>query len=242
MSVKNILIKLAGIFGYEIYRYPGQYHKRKLSLFNHFSINCILDVGANEGQFAEKHLKYDYNGRVISFEPIKSVFDKLEKKSSTYKNWECKNYALGNTDGTTTINISENTESSSMLDINEIHVEAAPKAKFVKTETIKIYKLDTVFDDLIHKKENVFLKLDAQGFEMNILKGASQSLHKIIGLQIELSLVEMYKNEVLFEEMIAFLKDKGFVLYGVEPGFINVKTGRLLQMDGIFFREKININ
>ena len=129
-----------------------------------------------------------------------------------------------------------------MLDINEIHVEAAPKAKFVKTETIKIYKLDTVFDDLIHKKENVFLKLDAQGFEMNILKGASQSLHKIIGLQIELSLVEMYKNEVLFEEMIAFLKDKGFALYGVEPGFINVKTGRLLQMDGIFFKEKININ
>jgi SAM-dependent methyltransferase len=80
MSVKNILIKLAGIFGYEIYRYPGQYHKRKLRLFNHFSINCILDVGANEGQFAEKHLKYGYNGRVISFEPIKAVFDKLEKK------------------------------------------------------------------------------------------------------------------------------------------------------------------
>ena len=77
---------------------------------------------------------------------------------------------------------------------------------------------------------------------MNILKGASQSLHKIIGLQIELSLVEMYKNEVLFEEMIAYLKDKGFALYGVEPGLINVKTGRLLQMDGIFFREKININ
>ena len=74
MSVKNILIKLAGIFGYEIYRYPGQYHKRKLSLFNHFSINCILDVGANEGQFAEKHLKYGYNGRVISFEPIKTIY------------------------------------------------------------------------------------------------------------------------------------------------------------------------
>jgi FkbM family methyltransferase len=242
MSVKNILIKLAGIFGYEIYRYPGQYHKRKLRLFNHFNINCILDVGANEGQFAEKHLKYGYNGRVISFEPIKTVYDKLEKKAITYKNWECKNYALGNTDGSTNINISENTESSSLLEINDIHVEAAPKAKFVTTETIKIHQLDTVFDDLIHNNENVFLKLDAQGFEMNILKGASQSLHKIIGLQIELSLVEMYKNEVLFEEMIAFLKDKGFALYGVEPGFINVKTGRLLQMDGIFFREKINSN
>ncbi len=237
MSIKEVLIKTAGLLGFEIYQFPGRYHKRKLRLFNHFNICCILDVGANTGQFATNHLKYGYNGRVISFEPVKSVFNTLKKNTSHYKNWECLNYALGDKDGTDVINISENTESSSLLKIHDTHTSAAPHARFVNTETITIHKLDTVYNEIVSKNENVFLKIDAQGYEMNIIKGAIESLNHIVGLQIELSLTPMYKDEILFDEIIAYLKTKGFVLYGVEPGFTDEKTGRLLQMDGIFFRE-----
>lgn len=85
----------------------------------------------------------------------------------------------------------------------------------------------------------VFLKIDVQGFEKNIIEGASLVLQKIKGIQIEMSLAELYEQEMLFFEMSNLLTGFGFKLYSLENGFYNLYTGQLLQVDRIFFKEDI---
>ena len=72
---------------------------------------------------------------------------------------------------------------------------------------------------------------------MQVLSGASQVLGKIKGIQMELSLVPLYKGQTLFREMLDKLEHLGYELHAIVPGFTDFETGRLLQMDGIFFRK-----
>lgn len=235
--LKRFLIRIVNFLGFDIYRKPGKFYLYKLQLLQQHQINCILDVGANIGQYSMKLRKYGYSGKIISFEPQLKTFQQLSENSKVYKDWTVYNYALGSENTEAEINISANTESSSILDIKEIHVDAAPSSKYVGKENIIIKKLDSIYDELELRTQNVFLKIDTQGFEMEVLKGAENVLDKIIGLQLEMSITEMYNNEPLYDEIISYLKNNGFKLYQIEPGFTDEKTGRLLQFDGIFFRQ-----
>ena len=81
------------------------------------------------------------------------------------------------------------------------------------------------------------LKIDVQGFEKNVLDGAKETLPYVSVIQVEMSLVPLYENQMLFFEMIHYLDDKGFTLFSLENGFSNPRTGRLLQTDGIFVKK-----
>jgi hypothetical protein len=83
------------------------------------------------------------------------------------------------------------------------------------------------------------MKVDTQGYESEVLKGAENSLHKIQCIQLEMSLVKLYKNEWLFEETISYLKKKYFDIYTIEPEFYDTSTGQLLQIDAIFYNKNI---
>ena len=82
----------------------------------------------------------------------------------------------------------------------------------------------------------IFLKLDTQGYEKNILNGAKESLSKIKGIQIELALKPSYNNAPGYKEIIEILEEFGFTLFSLEEGFEDEKTGQLLEIDAIFFR------
>ena len=85
---------------------------------------------------------------------------------------------------------------------------------------------------------SILLKIDTQGFEMPVLQGARNLLQTICGLQLELSLTQLYDGQVLYLDMIHWLRDRGFELWNVMPGFVEPASGRLLQMDGVFFRSE----
>ncbi|HMV14284.1 MAG TPA: FkbM family methyltransferase [Chitinophagales bacterium] len=234
--MKRLIIKIFNFLGFDIYQKPGKFYKNKLKLLTSHQVNCILDVGANEGQYALKLRKYGYKGKIISFEPQLDTFKKLEANAQRFSNWTTHHYALGASDETTEINVSQNTVSSSFLEIKDIHVAAAQDAKYVRKESIAIKRLDSIFDTLELHNQNIFLKIDTQGFEMEVLKGATSLFDKIIGFQIEMSLVQLYENEILFDEIIAYLKQHNFGLYQIETGVVDETTGRMLQIDGIFFK------
>lgn len=237
MSLKRLLINSANALGFDVYKKPGKNYSYFLQLLNTHQIDCILDVGANEGQYAQKLLKYGYTGAILSFEPVLSTYKILAANTAKSTHWKAYNYALAAENGVAEINISGNTVSSSILEIEETHLAAAPESKYIKKETIQLKKLETLFfEELQLIDKRVFLKIDTQGFEMEVLKGAENILNNIIGVQLELSITEMYKGEKLFDELIAYLKERGFVLYQLEPGLVNIQTGRLLQFDGIFFK------
>lgn len=236
MRLIEVVRKLINPLHMDLQKYPAQDLRRRLRLFNYHGITKILDVGANSGQYAQENFKLGFNGKIISFEPLRKVYLELEKKTKKNSNWYSYNFALGDVNEEVEINVSENTFSSSILDILPSHVTSAPDSKFVNKERITVKKLDQVFEDVVDKNETVLLKIDVQGYEKQVLEGSLQSLEKIKGIQVEMSVEELYQGEMIFSEMISYLSKKGFSLSSLENGFYNEKTGKLLQVDGIFFR------
>lgn len=223
--------------GYDIIEFPDKHDEKRIKLYKLYSIDLVLDVGANEGQFGAFLRDIGYKGEIISFEPLKDVFIKLQARSERDSKWLAYNYALGDFDGQSRINVSRNSQSSSLLDMNTEHLKAAPYSSYYSEEEISVHKLDSVFDGLVGSSEKrIMLKVDTQGYEKKVLDGSMNSISKITGIQLEMSLVELYKDEVLFESMKSFIEGLGFTLCLLEPGFQNPQTGKLLQVDSIFYR------
>jgi FkbM family methyltransferase len=232
----QIINKILNPIGAQLSRYPSLDMKRRLKLLRHFNINKIFDVGASTGSYAMDMKQLHYEGTIISFEPIFESFQQLEKNTKKYKHWIAQNYALGDAEQETYINVSNNSDSSSLLGILPNHVQSEPTSQYIKKEMIKVKTLDSIFDDFYDENDNVLLKIDTQGFEKRVLDGAEKSLPKIKGIQLEMSLVPLYDGALLFSEMKEHLIRKGYSLYSMENGFSDPSTGRLLQVDGIFFK------
>ncbi|MFA7359803.1 MAG: FkbM family methyltransferase [Candidatus Kapaibacterium sp.] len=213
------------------------YILRRIKLLNYYNIDLVLDIGANVGQYAEGLFKNKYRGDVISFEPLKNEFNILESKAKFSNNWKALNYAFGNTEGKGVINIAGNTDSSSLLDMLPIHEIIRPSSKYIGKEDIYINKIDSVFNKLTLGYNNVFVKIDAQGYEFNILEGGVKSLKNIVGLQLEMSFDPLYKDEKLLCEIIGYLSQYNFKLMSIEPGTVDYNTGRMYQIDGIYFKD-----
>jgi FkbM family methyltransferase len=200
-------------------------------------IDVVLDVGANAGQYAQR-LRSDlgFEGRICSFEPMSLPFRRLQSRAAEDPKWQTFNFALGDVEGMATINIAANSESSSMLEMLPSHLEAAPESRFVGTEDVELRTLDAIFHDLCQPGEGVYLKIDTQGFEGRVLRGADRSLPKIDTVEMEMSLTPLYSNEPTFGELYQLLLAKGYTVVGLEPGFTNPQTGQLLQADAVFHR------
>jgi FkbM family methyltransferase len=238
MFLKNLLKGIIERLGYQIIK-PNlrQDHllRRKVLIDEH-EINVILDIGANTGQYSNIMRNTGFQGKIISFEPLTDAYDLLQKNSKLFNNWEAYNFGLGNFDGESSINISANSQSSSFLTMLPSHIKHRPESGYIGTEVVKIRKLDSIFQDLTNESDNVFLKIDAQGYEHNILEGAKESLNNITGLQIEMSLEPLYQGEKLICELIKYLENRGLKLMSIEPGSVDYSTGQMFQVDGIFFR------
>jgi FkbM family methyltransferase len=209
-------------------------------LIKQHNIDLIIDVGANTGQYVKSLRESNYSGRVISFEPLSSAHEKLVKSSEKDSLWEiATRTAIGDHDGQITINISNNSVSSSVLEMLDSHAKASPESVYLNSETVKISRLDTIAKEYINKYQSnsIFLKIYVQGFERQVIEGAKEILLLTKGIQLELSLIPLYKDQVLFEEMLEVLKKEGYQLYFIIPGFSDPETGRMLQMDGIFFKK-----
>lgn len=207
---------------------------RRLKIINSYGIDTLFDVGANKGQYASGMRKLGYTEKIISFEPLKSAFDILKNAAKNENNWIVNNYALGNEDISGVINIAGNSGSSSILNMLPKHINSAPESKYVGREEIEIKKLDSIFNHFTSVENKVMLKIDTQGYEKNVIDGASKCLNRIRIIQLEMSIVQLYENEMLLIEMVKYLDTKGFKLFSLENGFSDAMTGQLLQVDGIF--------
>lgn len=222
--------------GVDISRYPrDQLAYRRVLLLQHYAIKVVLDVGANDGGYAKELRALGYAEEIVSFEPLRSPFDRLHSAAGKDDRWTAVNVGLGISSEQRSINVAENSTSSSFLPMCDQHVAAAPQARYMGTESVEVIRLDDVFDDYCGS-EPAFLKLDVQGFEEQVLLGGEASLPRISGVQIELSLAPLYDGAWEAPGAFAFFRARGFELVSVEPGFYDRRSGRLLQFDGIFMR------
>lgn len=240
---KSSLLKIKRAFnslvGIEIVKYPTDELDRRIKLIDNYNIDVILDIGANIGQYGGEMRNLGFKGEILSFEPMKKVFSILEKNASKDKNWKVFNFSIGERDGETTINVAKNSVSSSLLENLPQLTESAPEAAFIEKETIEIKKLDSIFENLKLNGKNVYLKIDTQGYEEMVLIGAEKSLELITGIQIEMAFIPTYEGAITFDKMKTKLNDLGFNLMALENGFYDKKTGKQLEIDGIFYKKQI---
>ena len=239
MSLKYFLRKSLRRAGWDLRRVDPRSSElsqlaRQLSVHQ---IEVVFDVGANIGQFAEKLRDAGFSKRIVSFEPSTAAHSTLSKHARRDANWIiAPRMALGDHDGTITLNLAGNSVSSSVLPMLPSHASAAPESPYIGAETVDLRTLDGVSKEFAAGSERIFLKLDVQGFEYKVLQGAKQFLSRAAGIQIELSLIPLYDGEHLFHPMLHDLEERGYDLWSVVPGFVAPDTNRLLQLDAIFFR------
>jgi FkbM family methyltransferase len=236
--MKKLLQGVLHSFGLQLKKFPdpkadADMYKR-MRIMQYCGIDTVLDVGANDGQYVLKMRKFGFKGRMVSYEPLKQAFDDLQKTLHADKNWQGYNYALGSEDTISEINIAGNSYSSSLLNMLPTHEKSAPTSRYIGKQQITVKKLDSIFSEHCNGATHVMLKIDTQGYEKFVLDGALQVLPNIDMVQMEMSLVPLYENEMLYMDLIAFMKEKGFELYLFENGFSDKHTGRLLQVDGVF--------
>lgn len=201
-------------------------------------VDLFIDVGANTGQTAQELREQGYSGKIISFEPIRECHDELVAKSASDPLWSiAPRCALGEEEGSVEFLISEGSSLSSIDPPTEAMREAFPKVRTEYSETVAVHRLDNFMKDKLEGCERVLLKIDTQGHDMKVLRGAEGIMGKLAGIKVEMSLFPLYEGETLYLEFLNFLHERGFhphLLFDV--GF-SKKLGRQLQIDGIFMRD-----
>lgn len=198
------------------------------------NIDTVWDVGANRGQFY-RLLREDvgFKGTILSFEPLSDLHGMLEERSRTDPKWHVFPFALGEREEQRTINVMKANDLSSFLQPDVTHTDRFHDSNSIVTRTpVAIKRLDDVFEDVsgrFHPRRS-YLKIDTQGYDLEVVRGGLKALPTFIGLQTEASVLPMYRGMPDYRETIRFLNDLGFELSGVYPVAKDQKL-RLIEFD-----------
>lgn len=213
---------------------PGHLSKTLETL----NINCVIDVGADKGHYALTLRNAGYTGRIVSIEPLPHVFAELQQRASADTSWLAFNYALGEKDETRDINIFAASDLSSFLSPSGNMASNIADSYITRTESINVRRLDSVFDEFSNgvSEPRVFLKLDTQGYDINVIKGAGDSLRHVHALQSELSVIPLYEGMPDYLEALAFYRRMGFEPTGFYSVIHDRETRHVLELDAVFTR------
>lgn len=239
MSIKQVVRALLRQVGLDVRRFhpASSDDARLVAMLREHSIDVVLDVGANTGQFGEMLRAVGYAGRIVSFEPLSAARSRLLAAARNDAKWDvAEQVAIGSEDGEIEIHIAGNSVSSSVLNMLEAHSSAAPESTYVGSERVPLRRLDVAAERFVTPESRLFLKIDTQGYEDRVLAGAPQLLARAAGIQLEMSLVPLYEGQRQFDELYQMLKGLGFRLWHVTPAFVDPRSGRMLQLDATFFR------
>jgi len=204
----------------------------------HNQINLILDIGAGKGSFSRLMRNEGYEDRIIAFEPISEAFSYLSEFAKNDPCCKCYKVALGAQDGSANINVSNNLTSSSLLSMLPQHLKSAPDSYTVRTERVEVKRLDSFCSKWLKPTDRIFIKMDVQGYEKEVLLGAKEILPFTQLIQLELSCVPLYEGQPLYQDMLNMMRENGFGLVLLNPVFNDPITGHMLQFDAVF--ERIN--
>jgi FkbM family methyltransferase len=203
-------------------------------------IGLVLDVGANEGFFAQRLRERGYRGKIHSFEPIASVYRKLEDAARSDPNWDVYHFGLGAKSEQTQINVSDNTVFSSLLPTRDAAAGFNAESASSRAETIDVRTLDEV---LPVPPPNTLLKVDTQGFERQVLDGARASLSGMSGVLLEVPIMQLYEGNWQFNEAIDYMDAVGFVPAQFHPvNFHHQDNASLVEVDVLFRRRDTELD
>lgn len=202
-------------------------------------LGTVLDIGGNIGQYGAALRASGYTGRIISCEPLSDAFAHLGRRAQGDAGWTALNTAVGTSPGEIEINVSANSYSSSILPMTDAHSLAAPGSEYVRSEKVAMTTIAEIIGSQQVDPARSLLKIDTQGYEGQVLDGAGAALETFAAVQLELSMVPLYEDAPLFDDLLARMQAAGFGIFALEGGFSDPRTGRMLQCDGFFVRNDL---
>ena len=233
------LRKLAAISANGLYRRAFLRHGVAPAIEHHallqtLPFDVVADVGANRGQFSLVCRRMHPHARVIAFEPLSGPASIYRALFSRDGGATLHSVALAPERGTMEMNISKRDDSSSLLPISKAQTENYPGTERVGICQVTVAPL-TDFISVKDLTGRGLLKIDVQGFELEVLKSAEALIQPFDWIYAECSFAPLYEGQALADDIIAFLKARGFVLSGMHNPSCG-RNGTLLQADLLFTR------
>lgn len=207
-----------------------------LWILRHHDVQCVLDVGANTGQFATRLRRAGYRGRIESFEPVPETAAQLRRRSQGDPLWRVHEVALGDEDGTATINVTPGTLSS-LLAPSRYGRSWSQKLRQVRQQEIQVRRLEGLWDEVVGPGAGpVFMKLDTQGFDLHAFRGAGYHVEDLVGLQSEAALLTIYEGMPRLPEVLVEYGRAGFETAGIYTISLDRRTLRVIEVDLLMVR------
>lgn len=233
---------IAKAIGYDLTRrkFHPSFDSHLINLINHNNIDVVLDVGANDGQFALNLRSEGYKGEIHSFEPVSIAFENLKRSSLNDKKWFSHKLALGSECGKQSINISEGSHLSSFLNPNDYGKKKFESMKVSSTETVQVATIDDYLTTKVSNinKRNILLKMDTQGYDLEVFKGATNTLQYINCIISEISFTAIYSKMPHYLDSLRKYEEYGFVITGIYPINRNEDDLSLIEADCFMVNSK----
>src|ERR1041385_7896858 len=216
-SIRNVLRR----FGIDLSDYPLFHYLRR------YPPKIALDVGANVGGFGRELRRLGFRGEIHSFEPHSGAFRELQGAAVHDSRWVCHNFGLGEHETTATLHIAHESVFNSLLSPLRTGSSSDESSASASEEEVRVRTLDQFINENRLDSARTFLKVDTQGYELNVLKGGAAALKLIQAVQLELSLRPLYEGQPTMETVVAFMHRSGFGIFGVWPGLRDQDSRRL---------------
>ncbi len=201
------------------------------------SIRTVLDVGANEGQFVKVARVLFPQAAILAFEPNPHLAHSLEDLLSASGQGALLPLACGRERGVLPLYLTKFSPSASLLQPTGLHIPDYPTADIGETVQVKVERLD----DIVHASDLAcapyLLKLDVQGFELEVLEGATGILSDVAVILCEVNAEDFYTGQAGFEQIHLFLREHGFKLIDIGEPIRARATGEVLYFDVAFLKQ-----
>lgn len=201
-------------------------------------LGSIVDIGANRGQFTLFMAGLYPEARILAFEPLAQPFRKLLEVTADLSNVRAFNTAIGPGRTMLPMNVSKRDDSSSLLPISTMQEEIFPNTGRARVDQVSVAPLGDFIHDIDLEPPSL-LKIDVQGFELEVLKGSADYLEHFALIYVEASFVQLYDGQPLASDIVDYLHERGFRLGGIY-NLSQMPNGQAVQADFLFDRRAGN--
>lgn len=239
VRLKDSIVRLLGWDLGKISWHHGTLERHLSEVLRTQKINCVIDVGANQGQYGRMLRRAGYRGRINSFEPVWENFEVLAQRAEKDDKWFVHQTALGRRCATASILRTRDSALASFLPPSALAATMFQDgAEVCGQEKVPVTRLDELMD-VLHRDQpspRIFLKMDTQGYDLEVFAGSSGCLEQIHGLQSELSVLPLYEGMPDYIAALREYRRYGFEVTGFYPVFRSKPTLVLGEIDCVMVR------
>ncbi len=213
--------RIARFFGYEMIKRKKHptLNSHLMYLIKRYDIDLVLDVGANLGQFGTMLRTEGYKGEIHSFEPVSKTFELLRSRYSDDHRWFVHRVAMGDVCAEKTIHVTKTSNLSSFLKPNDFGKERFQTIKVISEEVVEVSTIENFLTTRVRDWDarRILLKMDTQGYDLNVFKGALKVMDRIVCILSEISVAPIYSDMPHYIDALKAYEECGFVVSGFYP-------------------------